>query len=220
MTRKLPPIFAKARFTMPPASLPSVIFVMSKDMDDEAGVIVERLDRQDVQIEHFGRWWVEYDHTAILATLTSEREHTLMAWGKRSGRQKPFVLHDDDLHADTYARFDDMQKLVAAIYMRAAVLLASYTAATADVSVLTGMRKSPAAWEREGDTLRYAPVTDIRSVSGLTRPYERPAEPSGIRMREHDVRGHWRTFPSGVRVWVRPHKRGDADLGRVTRVIA
>lgn len=39
-------------------------------------------------------------------------------------------------------------------------------------------------------------------------------EPTGRRVREHGVRGHWRKLP-GRKIWVRDHKRGDALLGRV-----
>ena len=35
------------------------------------------------------------------------------------------------------------------------------------------------------------------------------------RHREHEVRGHWRTYKSGRRVWVSPHRRGDASIGKV-----
>lgn len=35
--------------------------------------------------------------------------------------------------------------------------------------------------------------------------------------REHEVRGHVRTYKSGRKIWVRDHKRGDANLGRVDK---
>jgi len=35
--------------------------------------------------------------------------------------------------------------------------------------------------------------------------------------RWHEVRGHWRTLKSGVRVPVRPHERGDERLGRIEK---
>ena len=222
MTRNLPPIFAKARFQMPADMLPAVVFQMSREREAEADRIIAENDERDTRIEHFGRWWVECRDMAILATLTDETEHALTVWGRRSGRQAPFKFCDSDLSADAYhQRFTDWQKLAIAQYVRAALVLASYTEAQADVSVLTGTRKSPGAWERQGDSLRYVPVQSLRTLSGLhrVRDYARPDEPSGIRMREHDVRGHWRTYSTGIRVWVRAHKRGDAELGRVTRVI-
>ena len=223
MIRNLPPIFAKARFQMPADMLPAVLFQMTSDREAEADRIIAENDQRDTRIEHFGRWWVESREMAILSTLTDETEHTLVVWGRRSGRQTPFKFCDSDLSADAYhQKFTDWQKLAVAQYVRAALVLASYTDDHAEVSVLTGTRNSPSAWERQGDSLRYVPVSSLRSLSGIARQraYEPPAEPSGIKMREHDVRGHWRTYSTGVRVWVRPHKRGDAEIGRVTRVIA
>lgn len=38
---------------------------------------------------------------------------------------------------------------------------------------------------------------------------------TGIKMRWHQCRGHWRNHPSGKRVWVRAHYRGDKTIGRV-----
>jgi hypothetical protein len=35
--------------------------------------------------------------------------------------------------------------------------------------------------------------------------------------RLHEVRGHWRCYRSGNRVWVRAHKRGSKELGEVTK---
>jgi len=220
--KQLPSIFAKARFQMPADMLPAVVFRMTREREADADRIIAENDERDTRIEHFGRWWVESQHIGILSVLTDETEHALTVWGKRSGRQAPFRFRDSDLSADAYhQRFTDWQKLAIAQYVRAALVLASYTEAQADVSVLTGTRNSPGAWEREGDSLRYAPVSSLRSLSGIARQrgYEPPADPSGIKMREHDVRGHWRTYSTGVRVWVRPHKRGDAEIGRVTRVI-
>jgi hypothetical protein len=72
------------------------------------------------------------------------------------------------------------------------------------------------AAERVGDTVRYVPLT--QETYTRTRDEMHSDEPA-YRKREHDVRGHWRTYRSGRRVWVREHTRGDASLGRVTRVI-
>ncbi len=222
MNSKLPPIFANARFKMPTDMLPAVVFHMTRDREAVADRIIAENDRRDTRIEHFGRWWVESQHIGILSVLTDETEHALTVWGKRSGRQQAFQFRDSDLSADAYhQRFADWQKLAIAQYVRAALVLASYTERSADMSALTGTRNAPGAWERQGDSMRYVPVHSLRTLSGIhrARDYERPDEPSGIRMREHDVRGHWRTYSTGVRVWVRSHKRGDPEIGRVTRVI-
>lgn len=39
----------------------------------------------------------------------------------------------------------------------------------------------------------------------------------GPSKRLHDVRGHWRTYRSGNRVWIRSHQRGDESLGIVQK---
>ena len=38
----------------------------------------------------------------------------------------------------------------------------------------------------------------------------------GGKHRLHPVRGFWRQYKSGKRVWVRPHWRGDKELGVIT----
>lgn len=41
------------------------------------------------------------------------------------------------------------------------------------------------------------------------------AEGAGTQNRQHYVRGHWRTCSSGKRTFVKPHKRGNPELGRI-----
>lgn len=219
--RALPPIFAKHRFGLPPKLRPGVVFCVSREMDEEAYALARELDGKNTPSEHFGCWWVECDNLGILACIVGDTAYALHVYGKRSGPQPPFVFDTSALNDPTWNDLSDWQKVAAATYIRAAILFAEYTRREADVSVNTLSRNKPSAFIREGDTMRYAPLTSFASASGLhrQRDYERPDEPSGIRMREHDVRGHWRTFSSGVRVWVRPHKRGDAGLGRVQRVV-
>ena len=36
------------------------------------------------------------------------------------------------------------------------------------------------------------------------------------RRRDHSVRGHWRKYKSGKKIWIEAHRRGDPDLGTVT----
>lgn len=84
---------------------------------------------------------------------------------------------------------------------------------------LRALRERAERWEPSGDAMRI-----VRS--GWPKPARRAAPvDSGltrdelIRRRRHAVRGHWRTYPSGARVWVDAHERGDADLGRSSRVV-
>lgn len=217
----LPPIFAKTRFTLPEKLRPGVVFHVSREMDEEAYALAQKLDGQNTRSEHFGCWWVECDNLGILATIVGDTAYALHVHGRRSGRQSPFVFDTAALHDPTWNDMADWQKVAAGTYIRASILFAEYTRREAEMSVNTQTRNRPCAFARDGDTLRYIPLDRLSSASGQHRQrgYERPSEPSGIRMREHDVRGHWRTYSTGARVWVRSHKRGDAALGRVDRVI-
>jgi len=220
MTRRLPPIFAKHRFKVPKDRQPNILFCVTPEMDREADEAVREMDERDTIIDHFSAWWVEYKDAAVLAQIVGDTEYRLQCFNRRSGVDAPFVLNTDMLTAEVWP-LSDMQKISAALYIRAAILLRIYTEREREVSVNTLTRNTPRAFQRQGDSLKFAPLESLASVAGQSRQrgYVRPFQASGIQMREHDVRGHWRTYASGVRVWVRPHKRGDADLGRVQRVI-
>lgn len=85
------------------------------------------------------------------------------------------------------------------------------------VSINTETRNRPSIYTRIGDTYRFAKVDHL---SGKNSPkYQKPLEPTGIKKKHHHVRGHWRTYKSGVKVWVKAHERGDPDLGHVTRIL-
>ena len=189
-------------------------------MDDEAQKVIDEMDGRETPTEHFGRWWVEYFHGAVLAEIVDETKYRLQAFNRKTGVMEPFVFDIRSLW-DKEWTLPDEQKIAAALYVRASIVLDLYTKRERDVSVNTLTRNRPRAFCREGDSLRFSPLESLASAAGQHRQrgYVRPDEASGIRMREHDVRGHWRTFPSGVRVWVRPHKRGDAELGQVKRVL-
>ena len=150
----------------------------------------------------------------ILAYRPDETRVHVRSWNRDGKHPTSFWFSDF-----TEKGLTDLEIIAKAQYFQAAYTLHLYTERAAEVSVNTLARNAPSAFAREGDTLRFARMSDLASAAGQARGYERPVEPSGIRMREHDVRGHWRTFRSGVRVWVRAHKRGDAALGRVTRVV-
>jgi len=60
------------------------------------------------------------------------------------------------------------------------------------------------------------PLFDWRTVEIAPRLKSSPTnntEPTGIKHRQHDVRGHMRHYKSGKAVFVKAHKRGDASLG-------
>lgn len=84
-------------------------------------------------------------------------------------------------------------------------------------SVFTFSRNKASVFYCEGDVTKFKRIFDLKKLP--SPEYMRP-EPgsSGIRKKEHDVIGHYRTYKSGVKVFVRPHKRGDPSLGTVTSV--
>jgi hypothetical protein len=67
------------------------------------------------------------------------------------------------------------------------------------------------------------PKYDIREV--VIKPFRSVSRPTNkdallgpkFRKRDHGVRGHWRTYKTGKRVWVHAHRRGDAALGTVAQ---
>ena len=86
-------------------------------------------------------------------------------------------------------------------------------------SVFTMNRNKASIHYKEGDETSFKRIFSAKKLPSAD--YE-PPEPgsSGIRKKEHEVVGHWRHYKSGAKVWVRPHKRGDPDLGRITSVIS
>lgn len=220
--KHLPPIFAARRFQIPKADVPPVVLhftvehlAAARDALDAKGIgeLAEQI--------FFTHWWCEFAGYGINVRSREEADgawHDMTVW-KRNGKPFAFSFCSDD-HAAVDGLEQRQANAVAQVQL-CSNALALYTGRAAEVSVNTLTRNAPSAYSREGDTLRFVRLPDLASAAGLSRQrdYERPAEPSGIRMREHDVRGHWRTYASGVRVWVRPHTRGDPDLGRVTRVI-
>lgn len=122
-----------------------------------------------------------------------------------------------------------MRDLCTRVFMHASYDAWCATEQRADPSAPVGLRmKGARAYEKAEDCVRYARLHDLRSLAGLAHnapqaapDLQEPADPdgSGIRKRDHAVRGHWRTYRNGARVWVQAHRRGDPELGSVTRVI-
>lgn len=213
--RKLPPIFSKVRFRISREDTPPVIFQFSKEHIDEARGQIANL-KDEVPLYTYSHCWMETPYLGILAYCPDEQRVHIRAWNRDGKLSGNFSFKDF-----TERGLTDLETVIKAQYFQAAFTLHLHTERPADMSVVTASRNAPKSYRREGDTLRYVRISDIASAAGLARlrDYQRPEDPSGIRMREHEVRGHWRTFSSGMRVWVRPHKRGDPDLGRVTRVV-
>lgn len=69
--------------------------------------------------------------------------------------------------------------------------------------------------ERIGDTMRYQRVYDYGNV---TRGKAGPLGHTRAEPIEHSVRGFWRQFKNGNKVWVRPHTRGNPEVGHLTTI--
>lgn len=63
-----------------------------------------------------------------------------------------------------------------------------------------------------GDKHKYYRVV-LQPTMGVDTGETRDYQPR----RNHEVRGHWRTYANGQRTWVRSHRRGDETLGKVSK---
>lgn len=217
MLRKLPPIFSRVRFSISKADQPPIVVRLGADEIDVARMFIRGSpDDVELSVKMWAHIWIETPHLGMLCYSREDDSSDVMVWNARGGDCVRYhfaqVLDEPG---------DDLFRIVKAQFYQAAVALHLLEQRERDVSVNTLTRNKPSAWTRVGDTMRFVPLSSLASGAGHSRQrdYQPPSEPSGIRMREHDVRGHWRTYSSGVRVWVRSHKRGDPELGRVTRVI-
>ena len=223
MLRSLPPIFARVRGGLPRERLPPVVVSVGHERLKHAAIYLGALNDGDDDVRK--RFHVEsslwFDQPQWDHVWFEIPQAGMLMWRGdlyhfSRGELKPVRVKTEgrESHEPWEAiRLAQLYQVTTAIYLEAE--------RPADVSVNTFTRNAPRQFVRQGDTLRYAPLSSLASSAGQSRQreYAPPEESSGIRMREHDVRGHWRTYSSGVRVWVRSHKRGDPDLGRVTRVI-
>lgn len=226
--RSLPPIFARVRGGLPREKLPPVVVSLTMELLDEAAAYLRDLvhSGDDTAYERLmgeaGEFFAgpNWNHVWFEGPSSGKLIYggNLYHWHKNEKRCRKIDL---SLQAENPDALEEQDRLrcLQLHFSTTAVYLA--TERPAEISVNTLTRNAPRQFVRQGDTLRYAPLSSLASSAGQSRQrdYEPPEEPSGIRMREHDVRGHWRTYSSGVRVWVRSHKRGDPELGRVTRVI-
>lgn len=63
-----------------------------------------------------------------------------------------------------------------------------------------------------GDKHKYYRVV-LQPTMGVDTGETRDYQPR----RNHEVRGHWRTYANGQRTWVRSHRRGDETLGKISK---
>ena len=249
---KLPKIFSKARWDLPKSvPSPTTVLLLGDEEEyierqkPAANWFVSEQEKSKERLLNvWQNAWVEF-RTWAMWIIISEGEHMTVSFytldkGKayrldsytledpfQSDWTEPEILWEDPQKQSLWddQRGFDKQKARAhevRMYFSALVYIYWLSQQPKEVSVNTMTRNKTKVFERQGDTIRYTKLDDLRTAAGQAtqRDYDAP-EPgaSGIRKCEHDVRGHWRTYKSGVRVWVKSHKRGDPELGTTTRVL-
>jgi hypothetical protein len=58
---------------------------------------------------------------------------------------------------------------------------------------------------------------DLPKWQGVTITPKGFGEMNESSRRQHSVRGHWRRYKTGERVWINSHLRGDPKLGTITK---
>jgi hypothetical protein len=239
----LPPAFKKVRKRYDKKDWPPVVvYVPAKNYDGFfAEVQNQRCNNADqyIGLKFYSWFWFETPGWAFHVCLGDHE-------GPRFEKTQP--IEESILYADVYYHSEHLGRLEidphnvytpletggffnrtqTGLQAQQVLLIGlAYLSAQAEkqqhfLSTNTKTRNSARILERVGDTVRYARMSELSSKSGHNklRGYE-PPEPcsSGIKKCEHQVRGHWRTYSSGVRVWVKSHRRGDPELGTTTRVI-
>jgi hypothetical protein len=220
---KLPKVFAQNRFNL--KSQPTVVLSF-KDPLVASRVELDYL-RESIhtsnKISVWNCWWFEQASYGVL--VQSKKCDTLFELSKTTtvrafygkGRSKELVMAD--IISDPSAYDEIFNQVMLDVLWTAVHVTQLVEQAQAHSSVQSGLKPAPRleSYERVRDTLRFAPF-DLLARRTVRRPEEK-GEPTGIRKREHEVRGHWRHYPSGNKVWIRSHTRGDPDLGTVTRVL-
>lgn len=68
---------------------------------------------------------------------------------------------------------------------------------------------------RVGDSFKYHSIERKEIKTGLKRG---PLEGPRMAVRDHAVKGHWRNLKDGRQIRVRPHRRGNIEVGTVTSI--
>lgn len=210
---ELPPIFRKARFHLTKDQMPPVVIGLTMDkVLDAAPNILEQKSFKNPYMHY----WIESARHGFLIMkreVPNDVSITMLLFDPKKKRMVPMSMRAGDFLHNPFAPQSEALMLSLAFEW--------FISQPAEISVNTQTRNKPSVLARQGDSLIWSKIEDVRSHAGQARQkgYEPPAEPSGIHKRLHDVRGHWREYSSGVRVFVKSHQRGDPSLGRVTRII-
>jgi len=218
--RQLPPIFAAVRFSLPKLKLPNIVLHYT-NVHDIPPVANDGTDSK-IQVSIFEHFWVEIERTAMLVKTDDEGNCHVEVMGKIGKKVERHHSYSFNMfNSISTTLFNEVERSSAMLLMCVANDVYNRTETPAPIAVDTKTRNEPASYNRVNNTIRYERMSSLRSAAGNARQrsYAPPDEPSGIRKMEHDVRGHWRTYRSGIRVWVNSHKRGDPALGTTIRVI-
>lgn len=246
--KKLPPIFKKVRLRLPKHHIPPLVFYIDDEVERQmpsiSGLRSQYGDDGDLPMTVFEHLWVELSNGAFLFKVMEIFDRPIPQRTFIDTRVQVSTFDQRGEFCDTFT-FDTIDPLntikgnpvldtapnselqrarhiILGEFYRISNFIAQLENLPAEISTNTRTRNRPAIFQRQGDTIRYARLEELKSSAGhqAQRDYVPPDEPSGIKKREHSVIGHWRTYRSGVKVWVKPHKRGDPELGKVTRVLS
>lgn len=168
-------------------------------------------------VELYGVFWIEYDREAFFCTFSDEDMYLRIGIiGIQGNVVDSFYHRADEEGLKTRAALTYSRRLAFDFVLVVMGVMARHRH-EGKTSVFTASRNKGSVFYSHGDVTVYKRIFDFKKLP----PAEyTPPEPgsSGIRKKEHDVVGHYRQYKSGVKVFVRPHKRGDPSLGRVTSV--
>ncbi|MCG7629017.1 hypothetical protein MHM88_14495 [Epibacterium sp. MM17-32] len=222
--RQLPKVFAKHRFSISKSQQPYLVFHLQRQ---EHVALTENIhslaDEGHVAIQYFPSWWVEIDQGwGLHCRCDDDKVNTLDLYDPRGLRHSTdFVSRE----METYVREKEqspsglnLNTLARSLFLEASTALHLRLEGAPRISTYTGVTNEKAISVRVGDTMKFVPFSRLATAPVSQAP-RREEGASGIRKREHVVRGHWRQYRSGVRVWVNAHRRGDPALGTTTRIV-
>jgi len=211
-----PIIFKRANRKFPSEFRPNVLITF--DYEYLVKLNNKHRDGPIHQIDFYEFFWFETDIAGALCSFSPEDQSLFVvkfnAAGETTGRFEKKVNEED---VNSYEGLTINDKLLISQIMFALYLM-TQARLNKKQSIFMAQRNKASVYYKEGDVVKWKRIWDMNK---LPSPEYVPPEPgvSGIRKKEHDVIGHYRTYKNGAKVWVRPHKRGDPTLGVVTKLI-
>lgn len=170
-------------------------------------------------VEFYSTFWIEVFNEGFLCNFDSETFTLLIGHFNKDAEAVELFSHKVDQDSLNSREFLPKHQRSSLDLVLVIMGILTKHRAGKKTSVFTASRNKGSVFYAEGDVTKFKRIFDFKKLPAPE--YKRP-EPgsSGIRKKEHDVIGHWRHYPSGAKVWVKPHKRGDPSLGRVTSVFS